>query len=269
MKNKLYLLLAVIAVAYGCSSCNRNEKAADIDISPEAGANYKSGTDVTVKVTIPPGIKADSIVYLVDSTRITSKKDTLPLVLKTDTLPLGPRNITAKVFTAGKSEDKTTNIVLLAAKAPEQYTYQVIRKFPHDTSAYTEGFQYYNGYLYEATGNYGHSAMKKVDLETGKTVQQVKLDKKYFGEGFAIVGDKIVQLTYREKTGFVYDLNTFKTLSTFNYNVGAEGWGMCSDGNKLYTDDSTNRIWLLDKNNYRSTGYIDVYDDKGPVEEVN
>lgn len=269
MKNKIFLFLAVVAVIYGCSSCNKSEKAAEISVSPEAGTSYKSGADVTVKVSYPADIKPDSIVYLIDSTRIASKKDSSALILKTDTLSLGPRVITAKVFTAGKSQEATTNIVLVAAKAPEQYTYQVIRKFPHDTSAYTEGLQYYNGYLYEATGNYGHSAMKKVDLETGKTVLETKLDKKYFGEGFAIVGDKIVQMTYREKTGFVYDLNTLKLLNIFNYNVGVEGWGMCSDGKKLYADDSTNRIWFLDKNNYRSIGFIDVYDDKGPVNEVN
>jgi glutamine cyclotransferase len=269
MKNKLYLLLVIITVMYGCSSCNKNEKSADITVSPEAGTSYKSGTDVTVKVSIPSNIKADSIVYLLDSARIASRKDSSALVLKTDTLSLGPRVITAKVFTAGKSQDGTTNIVLVAAKEPEQYTYQVIRKFPHDTSAYTEGFQYYNGYLYESTGNYGHSAMKKVDLETGKTVEETKLDKKYFGEGFAIVGDKIVQLTYREKTGFVYDLNTFKTLSTFPFNIGEEGWGMCSDGKKLYTDDGTNRIWFLDKNNYKSIGSIDVYAGQTPMDSVN
>ena len=76
-------------------------------------------------------------------------------------------------------------------------------------------------------------------------------------------------MTWTERIGYVYDLNTFKLLSTFTNNVGLEGWGMCSDGTKLYLDDSSNRIWLLDKNTYKAIGHIDVYDDKGPVKQIN
>ncbi len=84
-----------------------------------------------------------------------------------------------------------------------------------------------------------------------------------------MIGDKIIQRTYREKTGFVYDKNTFKLLKTFADSVGDEGWGLCNDGNKLYTDDRTNRIWFLDKNDYHATGYIDVYDNKARIDSVN
>jgi glutamine cyclotransferase len=76
-------------------------------------------------------------------------------------------------------------------------------------------------------------------------------------------------LTYKDKVGFVFDKNTFKLLSTFTNNIGPEGWGMCFDGKKLYMDDSTNRIWFLDKDTYHQTGFIDVYNDKGPVNQVN
>jgi glutamine cyclotransferase len=269
MKNRILFFLATAIFAYGCASCNKTEKATDVSISPEAGTSYRSGQEVTVKVTVPADIKPDSIVYLVDSTRIASKKDSSAIVLKTDTFSLGPRVITAKVFQAGKSQDATTNIVLLAPKAPEEMTYQVIKKYPHDTSAYTEGLLYQDGYLYETTGTAGKSDLRKVDLATGKVIQRAKLDPKYFGEGSAIVGDKIVMFTYREKVGFVFDKTTFKLLKTFNNNVGVEGWGVAYDGKKIYLDDSTNRIWFLDPNDYRSIGSIDVYDDKGPVDEVN
>ncbi len=182
---------------------------------------------------------------------------------------MGPRTITAKIYNGGKSQEISTNIVMLPAKAPEEYTYKVIKKFPHDTSAYTEGFLYKDGYLYETTGDTGHSELRKVDLQTGKVVQRQPIDPKVFGEGSAIIGDKIVMFTYREKIGYVFDKNTFKLLKTFNNNVGIEGWGVTYDGNKMYLDDSTNRIWFLDKNTYNQIGYIDVYDDKGPIPEVN
>ncbi|MGN6637799.1 MAG: glutaminyl-peptide cyclotransferase [Mucilaginibacter sp.] len=270
MKNRYVLLLSAVALTiFGCHNNNNKSAEASLSISPEAGTNYKSGDAVTVKVSYPADTKPDSIVYLVDSVKFASKKDSSSISLKTNTFALGPRVITAKLYQGGKSQEVSTNIVLLAAKAPEKYTYQVVKVYPHDTSAYTEGLLYKDGYLYESTGEPGHSDLRKVDLETGKVVQRAKLDPKYFGEGSAIIGDKIVMFTYREKVGFVFDKNTFKLLSTFNNNVGVEGWGVTFDGNKMYLDDSTNRIWFLDKNNYRSIGYVDVYDDKGPINEVN
>jgi glutamine cyclotransferase len=270
MKNKLSFLLLAIVTIFSCNCDNHKNQQAEssITISPEAGTSYKAGDAVNLKVSYP-GLTPDSIVYFVDVQRLGAKKDSSVLVLKTDTLPLGPRVITAKIYQGGKSQDESTNIVITAAKPPIEYTYKVEKVFPHDTSAYTEGLQYQDGYLYESAGNYGHSELRKVDLNTGKLIQRMKLDKKYFGEGIAVVGDKIIQLTYREKVGFVYDKNTFKLLNTFNNNVGVEGWGMCFDGKKLYMDDSTNRIWFLNKDNYQQTGYIDVYDNKGPINQLN
>ena len=267
MNNKVKLLLASLALL--ALGCHHNQTENIVTISPEAGTSYKSGDVVAVKAHYSADAKPDSIVYLVDSVRVGMLKDSSTLSLKTDSLLLGPRVITARVYTDGKNQEASTNIVLLAAKAPEEYTYKVIKVYPHDTSSYTEGLLYHDGFLYESTGNPGHSALKKVDLETGKTVMQAKLDPKYFGEGSAIIDDKIVMFTYTEKVGFVFDKNTFKMLSTFNNNVGIEGWGVTYDGNKLYLDDSSNRIWFLDKNNYHATGFIDVYDNKKAIDSVN
>jgi glutamine cyclotransferase len=266
---KIKIILLLVSVTSFVYSCKNKNLEASLLLSPEAGTNYKQGQEVIVKLSYPADLKPDSIVYLLDSARIASKKDSSAISLKTDTMPLGPRGVTAKFYHDGKVLDASTNIVLLAPKAPEELTYKVEKVYPHDTSSYTEGFEYHDGYLYESTGNNGHSALKKVNLETGKAVQEVKMDKRYFGEGLTMIGDKIIQLTYKEKTGFVYDKNTFKTLKTFPYNVGLEGWGLCNDGNKLYTDDSTNRIWFLDKNDYHGIGFIDVYDDKEAMQEVN
>jgi len=270
MKNRIFLFLATALLIYGCSSCNRTKPSAEITITPEAGTNYKSGTDVMVKVGYPADMKPDSIVYLLDSARVTSKKDSSVVTIKTDTMKFGPRDITAKVYTGGKSQNITTNIVLLPAKAPQLDTFKVEKVYPHDTSSFTEGLLYQDGYLYESTGQPGHSTLRKVNLSTGKAVTVAKLDSQRFGEGSAIIGDKILMLTYRDpRVGLVFDKNTFKLLKTFPYHVGVEGWGLCFDGKRLYTDDSTNRIWFLDKDTFNSTGYIDVYDDKGPVNQIN
>jgi glutamine cyclotransferase len=275
MKKNLKLILPMAAITilfYGCNSGNKQETAPTL--TPEAGTTYKSGDKVVVQAHYGQS-KADSVVYLLDSVKIGSQKDSSAITLKTDTIPLGPRVITAKVYRGGKDQEVSTNIVLLPAKAPEAYTYKVIKVFPHDTSCYTEGLLYQDGFLYESGGGtvsegIGQSSLRKEDLNTGKVLQKVMLDPKIFGEGISIVGNKIIQLTWKDpKIGYVYDKDSFKLLSTFNNNVGVEGWGLCFDGKKLYMDDKTNRIWFLDKNTYKQTGYIDVYDDKGAVDSVN
>jgi glutamine cyclotransferase len=278
MKNKLGVLLALLAfAAAGCKSGNNQPET--IIVSPEAGTTYKSGTPVSVKAHYANDVKPDSVVYLLDSARVGSLKDSSALTLKTDTLRLGPRTITAKVYQGGKSQEGSTNIVLLPKQAPVLYTFKLIKTFPHDTSSFTEGLVYQDGYLYESGGGYlkpppgqeviGQSTLRKVDLNTGKVVQKVMIDPAVFGEGISIVGNKIIQLTYHEKFGYIYDKTTFKQIGTFPDAFAVEGWGMCFDGTKLYIDDSTNRLWELDKNSYKPTGYIDVYDDKGPVSSIN
>ncbi|MEO6850020.1 MAG: glutaminyl-peptide cyclotransferase, partial [Mucilaginibacter sp.] len=186
MKYKFFLPLIIIAVLlYGCPKSTKQD--IDLTLSPEAGTTYKAGDTVSVKISYPADVKPDSIVYLVDSARVASKKDSTAISLKTDTMPLGPRVITAKLYSSGKSQDVSTNIVLLAAKAPEQYTYKVEKVYPHDTSSYTEGLLYQDGYLYESTGTKGQSTLRKIDLATGKAVMVAKLDSQYFGEGNAII----------------------------------------------------------------------------------
>ena len=271
MKNKLTLLFAaIILIIVSCK--DKTQNIVDITLSPEAGTNYKSGDAVTVKLNTT--IKPDSVVYAIDSVRMVSQKDASPVTFKTDTMLLGSRLITARLYLGGSVRDISTNVVILAAKAPEEYTYVVEKKFPHDTSSYTEGLLYQDGYLYESTGegvgDVGHSRLLKVDLATGKAVQQAKIDPKKFGEGSAIIGDKILMLTYKQpETAYVFDKNTFKLLKTFTNNVGVEGWGMTFDGKKLYFDDSTNRIWFLNKDTYAQTGFVDVYDNKGPINMIN
>jgi glutamine cyclotransferase len=274
MKNKFPLLLMLSGLLLGSCDCNCNKPQADngVTISPEAGITYKAGQPVAVKLHYASGTKIDSIVYLVDSTRVGALKDSSALTFKTDTMRLGPRIITARFFQGGKSQEISTNIVLLPAKAPEAYTFKLIKTFPHDTTCFTEGLVYQDGFLYESGGGYlkppqgqevmGQSSLRKEDLNTAKVVQKVMLDS-------AVFGDKILQLTYHEKIGYVYDKATFKQLSTFPDPFAVEGWGMCFDGNKLYVDDSTNRLWFLDKNTYKVSGYVDVYDDKGPVNSIN
>ncbi|MCP4229376.1 MAG: glutaminyl-peptide cyclotransferase, partial [bacterium] len=103
------------------------------------------------------------------------------------------------------------------------YTFEVINNYPHDTDAFTQGLLFDDGFLYEGTGGYGYSSLRKVDLTTGEAVQSFELPDEYFGEGITVFGDQIYQLTYRENVGFVFDKATFELIDHFTYPT--EGWG--------------------------------------------
>ncbi|WP_316804637.1 glutaminyl-peptide cyclotransferase [Pedobacter nototheniae] len=238
-------------------------------ISPESGTNVALGKELDINIQFGKEKPVDSVIYFIDSTKIVSQKDTADIKLKTAGFKMGSHLITAKIYKDGQSEDLTSNINILAAQAPVEYTYKVIKTLPHDTSSYVEGLEYHDGFFYESAGSYGTSSLRKVNVNTGKVIQKTDLDKKYFGEGITVVGNKIIQLTYREKVGFVYDKATFKKLAEFPYTVGIEGWGLAFDGAKILNTDGSNTIYFLDKDTYQKIGSIDVFDDKGPIKQIN
>jgi glutamine cyclotransferase len=125
---------------------------------------------------------------------------------------------------------------------------EVISVYPHDTGAYTEGLLWYNGYLYESTGQYGLSTLRKVDPKTGEIVQSISLPQEYYGEGLARVGDKLIQLTWKTQIAFIYNLDTFEQIGTYQYQ--GEGWGLCNDGRYLYMSDGTPFLQLRDQDTF-------------------
>lgn len=136
-----------------------------------------------------------------------------------------------------------------ARPAPvKQYTYRVVKEYPHDPASYTQGLFWHDGYIYEGTGQYGESRLMKVELETGKAVKTVELDKRYFGEGVAWHKGRIYQLTWMQKRAFVYNGATFEQIGTLSYS--GEGWGITSDGERLYTSDGTSTISVRNPENF-------------------
>ena len=134
-------------------------------------------------------------------------------------------------FVASCNNDDSTKNGIKLPDGPKSMSYSIITSYPHDTSSYTQGLIIYNGEMYEGTGNYTFSKLKKVDFKTGKTLQQISLPDEYFGEGITILNDTIYQLTWKEKKVFVYTLNNFKKVKEFDVNI--EGWGLTNDGKNL------------------------------------
>ena len=147
------------------------------------------------------------------------------------------------------------------------YTYNVINTYPHDKEAFTQGLVFANGFLYEGTGQYGSSSLRKVQLETGKVVQIYRLPKRFFGEGITIYRNHIIQLTWQSHTGFVYDKTSFNLLRKFSYPT--EGWGITHDGKQLIMSDGTATLYFLDPETFEPIGTLQVHDANGPVKNIN
>ncbi len=150
---------------------------------------------------------------------------------------------------------------------PIAYTYEIINTFPHDQKAFTQGLVFENGVLYEGTGLYGRSTLRKVELETGSVLQMHQLLTTFFGEGITIYGDNIIQLTYKENVGFVYNKDTFELLRKFNYPT--EGWGITHNGRHLIMSDGTPTLYFLDPETFEQVGRIKVYDRNIPLWGLN
>lgn len=157
---------------------------------------------------------------------------------------------------------------VLSDVVPEKYSYEVVQSFPHNTAFFTEGLEIHNGFLYESTGENGKSAIYKTNLKTGKILQTVKLADKYFGEGITIFNNRIFQLTYKTKVGFVYELETMALIDSFHFE-STEGWGLTHDEQYLIMDDGTNILTYIDPTTYKTVKKIQVYDDKNPVLYLN
>ncbi len=147
------------------------------------------------------------------------------------------------------------------------YTYKILNTYTHDRDAFTQGLALENGVLYEGTGLYGKSSLRKVDLETGKVLQLHRLPSAYFGEGITVLGDTIIQLTWRSKRGFVYDKRSFEVLREFTYET--EGWGVTDDGKRLIMSDGTSTLYFLDANTFIVTGHVQVHDSNVPIPNLN
>lgn len=154
-----------------------------------------------------------------------------------------------------------------AGAAIPEYGFKVVKVFPHDITSYTEGLLYKGGFLYESTGEAGESTVRKVDLQTGKALQRHDVPSRYFGEGIVDWKDRLMQLTWKDQIGFVYDLKTFTVRSTFSY--PGEGWALTRDSKHLYMSDGSSTLRILDPDSLKQTGSIAVTADGIALTNLN
>jgi glutaminyl-peptide cyclotransferase len=153
------------------------------------------------------------------------------------------------------------------SSSPTHFTYQIVKTYPHDTSAFTEGLVFSKGALYESTGRYGASTVREVNFEDGVVQKEVTLPSQYFGEGLAVVNDSLVQLTWENKIGFIYDKQTFNLKGNFSYST--EGWGLTFNGTDLVMSDGTANLYFLDPTTFQRIGEVSVHDGNNSITNIN
>jgi glutamine cyclotransferase len=157
-----------------------------------------------------------------------------------------------------------------ASPAPEpipDYSVDVVKTIPHDTQAFTQGLAFYNGELFESTGQYGSSSLRKLDRATGKVLKRLNMDAAYFAEGMVVVKGKAYQLTWQSGIGFIYDAKTFEQLRTFSY--FGEGWGITYDGEQMIMSDGTSNLRFLDSDSLLIRKMLPVTSNGAPVKNLN
>lgn len=161
-------------------------------------------------------------------------------------------------------------LTFLDAAAPPAtpvYGYRVVRVYPHDPNAFTQGLEYRGGFLYEGTGLNGRSTLRKVELQTGKVLQEIHVAPEYFGEGITMIDRRILELTWRSHRGFIYGRGSFNTIRTFDY--PGEGWGLTNDGREIFMSDGTPQIRIWNPATLQEIRRIDVHDGATPIESLN
>ncbi|MDA3822776.1 MAG: glutaminyl-peptide cyclotransferase, partial [Bacteroidales bacterium] len=230
---------------------------------------YVIGQDINLKLNKPDALEIDSVQLF-----FRGKKQGVSASATSFSIPTlgnnpGSAVVRVKVFYDDSiHESDSRRIELLSDIVPKMYNYTVVNTFKHDIGAYTQGLQYYDGFLFEGTGNYNQSSLRKVSLQNGDILQSRNNASDIFGEGITIFQGKIYQLTYKKQVCFVYDLNTFEEVQRHHFQ-NKEGWGLTNNGEELIMSDGSHIIYFIDPAMFTVKRQIEVYNNEGPVTSLN
>ncbi|NJB83794.1 glutaminyl-peptide cyclotransferase [Wenyingzhuangia aestuarii] len=256
---QIYRILVAFTLIIGLYSCQNNP---EFELkSPE-----KIQINKKLNLSISSKDKNLKVTYFLDDKEIGNTQN---ISLDISNAKLGKHVVKVVVGEFDDTTSKETTITFLNTQKPKVYKYKVINSFPHDRESFTQGLEFYKNELYEGTGQRGKSVLRKVDLKTGNVLLEQALASKYFGEGITIFNNKVYQLTWQSKIGFIYDVNTFKTLSTFPFKQSNEGWGLTHNDTHLIKSDGTERIWFLNPETGAEESYIEAYTNNRRVENLN
>lgn len=270
MKNYNFLFIILLGITLtNCGSEKKGENSIFTFDDSKLKQQYQPQESVELGILNANSKEVDSVVYFNNDIKIGSKKGLDKLILNFKDQKFGNQNLKAVVYFEGDNSEATMQIELVSNVNPKLLKYTIVNTYPHDTLAYTQGLEFYRDTLYEGTGQYGSSYLRKTDYKTGKVYKEVKLADQFFGEGITILNNKVFQLTWQNNEGYVYNADTFKKEKTFKYPKQMDGWGLTSDGTLLYMTDSTETIHILDPTTFKEVNYINVYSLDSKVPSVN
>jgi len=271
MKNYNFLFIILLGITLtNCGNTKKGENSIFTIDNSNYKAHYVSDDALSLGVLNPNSKTIDSIVYFVNDKKVGSKKGNEKLDFNLKDQKLGYQYLKALVYFDGENSEATARIEKVSNIQPKRLNYKIINKYPHDTMSFTEGLEFINDTLYESTGNPEgrKSFLRKYDYKTGKVFNQINIDP-YFGEGITMINNKIYQLTWQSKIGFIYDLKTLKKIKTFNFDKDIEGWGLTNDGKYIYQTDKTEKIWKMDPETQKMIDYINVYSGDSKIKSIN
>jgi len=237
--------------------------------SPKKQTTYSYGEEINIAFETKDRFPVDSAIFYLNGHPLAATgKDIHNYTFRIPEGAVGNATLKVVAFHPGQKRGAAAATIRIKPdQAPVKYDYEVVRVYPHDSKAYTQGLVYRDGYMYEGTGQYGESSIRKTDMNTGKNLSVLNIDNQLFGEGITIYGDKIYQLTWRSHKGFIYDLKTFSLESTFQYN--SEGWGITTAGDHLIMSDGSNKLYHIAPSTFSIMRETEVYDHQGEVSQLN
>ncbi|WP_109298696.1 glutaminyl-peptide cyclotransferase [Aquimarina sp. AU474] len=267
IRNSLFVITLSLVI-FSCGSNHDKKKKYFSVVTENDQAIFKLGETIKAHVKNDQNITIDSVTYILDGKKTPSKTD-YSFEEKIDTEKLGTHILKAHVFYDGNIDTITKKITLLYNTSPKLYSYKIVAEYPHDKEAFTQGLEFFGDTLYESTGKKGKSSLRKVNYKTGEVLIKKEISNEYFAEGITIANNKVYQLTWLAKEGFIYDLSTLERTGSFAYNTSKEGWGLCNDGQRIYKSDGTEKIWILDPQTLAEKEYIQIVTNKGLKTKFN
>jgi len=269
MKKINLLIITTLSVfLYNCSETKDLFSIATKDLKQV----YKPNESVNLSIENVENAKIDSVIYFSNDIKLGKSTENAVFNLKLEKLQFGIQDIKAIVHSEGEKVECLTSFELVSNITPKLYEtndYSILNTYNHDANAYTQGLEFYNGILLEGTGQNGESSLRKTDYKSGNVSKSVSLSPDYFGEGITVFNDKIYQLTWKNKVGFIYNAATLEQEKTFDYFSDVEGWGLTHNDKHLIMSDGTNKIYFLNPETQKMERSINVYSDTNAITELN
>lgn len=260
--NRLLFVLATVVVMTACQQNAASLVELKSNLNEYSATPLVWGDAVSIEVS---GDDYDSLQFSVNG----KVQDNFQMMLTERNSVLGKNTLRLKAFRGGKSTEREVEIVILSDSEPVLKEYEIIDSYLHNPEYFTEGLVYSDGLMYEGTGLNGKSKLVIYELSTGELKKSVALRAEFFGEGISQVGNRIFQLTYKAQKCFVYDVNSLERVGEYDFKFSAEGWGLCSDGEKLIMSNGSHYLYFIDPENFSYTGSLQVADNKGIRGDLN